>query len=161
MDNVSGNNPPAENIPVENIPAKKAPAAKAKLAALIAAAVIFVGAMIWYISLAPGSPSSSICDQLNRCGYSFGSDDLFPLGSYTRVSIREIINGEDLTEPIAASLSAGFGADVDRHGDVTVVLIDLGDDEHVLSAFVVDGTVELAFIQSVDTGAILPLGAGA
>ncbi len=151
MDNVNGNNPPSESIP----------AAKVKLAALIAAAVIFAGAMIWYISLAPGSPSSSICDQLNRCGYSFGSDDLFPFGSYTRVSIREIMNGEDLTEPIAASLSAGFGADVDRRGDVTVVLVDLGDNEHVLSAFVVDGTVELAFIQSVDTGAILPPGAGA
>lgn len=150
MDNAGDNTPRTEHVP----------AAKAKLAALIVAAAIFAGAAIWYIVVAIGSPSSSICAQLNRCGYNFVSDDLFPLGSYADTSIREIMGGDDLSIPIAASRSAGFGADVDRLGDITVVLVDMGDDEHVLSAFVVDGSVELAFIQSIDTGEILPLGGG-
>lgn len=149
-----------ENRNIDKPPSESVPAAKTKLAVLIAAAVIFAGAAIWYILVTLSGPSSSICEQLNRCGYSFVSDDLFPLGSYADVSIREIMSGEDLAEPIAASLRAGFGADVDRRGDITIVLIDLEDDEHVLSAFVVDGSVELAFIQSVDTGEVIPLGDG-
>ena len=51
-----------------------------------------------------------------------------------------------MEDAIAASQRAGFPSDTERQGEIYLLLAKL-DDEHVLTVFVVDEAVELAFIQ--------------
>ena len=49
-------------------------------------------------------------------------------------------------------------ADIDKTGDVYVLLANLGD-EQVLTVYVVDETIQLAFIQIPNSDSVLPISA--
>ena len=74
------------------------------------------------------------------------SDELYQQSYAKASSIAEIMTGIDMEDAIAASRRAGFPSDAERQGEIYLLLAKL-DDEHVLTVFVVDEAVELAFIQ--------------
>ena len=73
-------------------------------------------------------------------------------------SIRAIVGDTDMTRAADVSRECGFDADIDKTGDVYVLLANLGD-EQVLTVYVVDETIQLAFIQIPNSDSVLPISA--
>ena len=63
-----------------------------------------------------------------------------------------------MTRAADVSRECGFDADIDKTGDVYVLLANLGD-EQVLTVYVVDETIQLAFIQIPNSDSVLPISA--
>ena len=61
-----------------------------------------------------------------------------------------------MADAIAVSLECGFPSDTERVGDVYLLLANMGDDERVLTVFVVNERIELAFIQTLGSDELLP-----
>ena len=99
---------------------------------------------------------SEIVNRLNAFGYEFAYDDLYITGDTPDASIRELLGGVPLEDAVAASAECGFGGDVERVGEVVVLLARVSDTE-VITVFTVDGRMELCFIQILDSYEVKPL----
>ncbi len=129
---------------------------RAKTAILIAAAVLIGAALILGLDVRRDDPLSAVADEINAFGYSLASDDFYVLGGATDTTIASLIaeTESDITPVLDASAACGFKNGVDEKGDITVLLAQV--DKGVLTLYLRDGVIEVAFIQTSD-GEILSL----
>lgn len=124
---------------------------------LIAAGII-IAAAVWSIIISKNDPLEAIANELNAYGYSMRGDELYILGGKVNATIREVLaQGEDAgaEELIAAAArQAGFAADIDRRGEITILLYQC--DKGVMTIYLIDGEIELCFIQT-QSGEVCPI----
>ena len=124
---------------------------------LIAVGII-IAAAVWSIIISKNDPLEAIANELNAHGYSMRGDELYILGGKADATIREVLaQGEDAgaEELIAAAArQAGFAADIDRRGEITILLYQC--DKGVMTIYLIDGEIELCFIQT-QSGEVCPI----
>lgn len=123
---------------------------------LIVAAALLIIAIAWRFFLEKNSFSGSIARELAAHGCSIEADDLYKHDFRRDTSIRALVGDEDMTQAAEVSRECGFAADIDKTGDVYVLLAKI-DGEHVLTVYVVDETIELAFIQKLSSTEVFPI----
>jgi hypothetical protein len=129
---------------------------KHTLILLIAAGVLLVGAMIWSFFLNKGSIASRVARELSEKGCSVRAGELYQHEYRRDTSIREMMGETDLSPAVEASVKAGFPSDIDKKGEVYCLLAET--DKGVLTVFLVDERIELAFIQIPDSDEVLTIG---
>ncbi len=122
---------------------------------LVAAAALIAAAAFLYIS-AGESPLVAVCETVNAYGYNFVPDDWYIAGGQTETSIYALAEGEDLSEAVAASKVSGFASDIQKFGEV-VLLLGQTENDDVVTVYIVNGEIELCFVQTL-AGEITPLG---
>lgn len=125
-----------------------------KIIFLIAGALLLV-AFVWHVLLAQNGIAPRIARQINAYGYNLHADDIYSAADWENATIRELLPDDDLTGAVEASTKVNLPSNIDRRGQVTLILAQAGAD--TLSVFYVDGELELAFMQR--GGVIFPLGA--
>ena len=125
---------------------------------LIAAGVLLVAAFLWNARLNSTSEGARLCRIVNEFGYALHPDDLYPTGAWNDTSIRALLPETELSDAVAASKSAGFPSDIDRAGQVTLVMANVGNDD-VVTLYLVDREIELGFVQVAGTQGVRALGA--
>ena len=123
---------------------------------LIAAGVLLLVAAVWSLFLSGGA-GAALASKLNSYGYTLTADDLYPAGEWKDTSIKTLLSGAELGPAISASKQAGFPSDVDKTGTVTLVMANVGGDD-VITIYLVNGEIELAFVQVTGTDAVKVLG---
>lgn len=102
--------------------------------------------------------SGGIVHSLAQHGCNIEADELYKHNFAKNTSIRALVGDTDMTRAADVSRECGFDADIDKTGDVYVLLANLGD-EQVLTVYVVDETIQLAFIQIPNSDSVLPISA--
>ncbi len=125
---------------------------------LIAALVLLVLAIALRMLIGGASLADEVASELKKHGCSIASDALYQQSYSRQSSIAELMEGVSLDEAIEASLSAGFPSNTEREGELYLLLAQL-DDERVLTVFIIDEQIELAFIQKVGSDEVLPINA--
>lgn len=123
---------------------------------IAAAAALLIAALVWRIALESGSLSSKIIGELRNKGCFISADTLYQHEFKRNTSISALLEGEDLAPAVAVSKQAGFPSDTEKIGDVYCLLAEL-DGGAVLTVFVVDEQIELAFIQTPGNDSLLPV----
>ena len=111
----------------------------------IVAGVLLIVALVWHMLLARNGFGTQVAREINAFGYAISADDIYPAGSWENTSIRELLPDENLSAAVLASKQVSLNADIDRRGQVALLLVHIG--EETLSFFYVEGTLELAFSQ--------------
>lgn len=133
---------------------------------IICAAVILAAAIIWNVSLNATGELTRLVKLLERYGYAVSTDELYPSGSADNTTAAELFASEAndgksdaaiLDVAADASREAGFSADVNRRGNIVVMLCAVSDEE-VITLIIIDGDVEFAFIQVAGTDEVRVLG---
>lgn len=133
---------------------------------IICAAVILAAAIIWNVSLNATGELTRLVKLLERYGYAVSTDELYPSGSADDTTAAELFaseandgksDAEILDAAADASREAGFSADVNRRGNIVVMLCAVSDEE-VITLIIIDGDVEFAFIQVAGTDEVRVLG---
>ena len=129
---------------------------------IICAAVILAAAIIWNVSLNATGELTRLVKLLERYGYAVSTDELYPSGSADNATAAELFaSGKSdaaiLDAAADASREAGFSADVNRRGNIVVMLCAVSDEE-VITLIIIDGDVEFAFIQVAGTDEVRVLG---
>lgn len=133
---------------------------------IICAAVILAAAIIWNVSLNATGELTRLVKLLERYGYAVSTDKLYPSGSADNTTAAELFaseandgksDAEILDAAADASREAGFSADVNRRGNIVVMLCAVSDEE-VITLIIIDGDVEFAFIQVAGTDEVRVLG---
>lgn len=133
---------------------------KQTLLLLAVAGALLIGALVWRIVLEKNSLSSRIVRELAAHGLTVEAADLYQHEHRQGTTVAEMMADTDLTPAIEASRAAGFPSDVSRAGEVYCLLAGLADGT-VLTVFVVDEEIELAFLQLPGEENVLPVNAGA
>lgn len=137
-----------------------------KTSLIICAAVILAAAIIWNVSLNATGELTRLVKLLERYGYAVSTDELYPSGSADNTTAAELFaseandgksDAEILDAAADASREAGFSADVNRRGNIVVMLCAVSDEE-VITLIIIDGDVEFAFIQVAGTDEVRVLG---
>ncbi len=131
---------------------------KRTLVLMIAAGVLLVGGLIWSIFLETRGLSARVVRELSAKGCSVSSSALYQHAYKKDTTIREMMGEKDLSPAVEASKKAGFSSDIDRRGEVCCLLTEL--DGGVLTVFLVDEEIELAFIQLPDSDEVLTVAGG-
>lgn len=127
-----------------------------RTALLTCALVLIVIAVVLRIIVAADSLSGRIVKELKAHGCTVNADELSQQDYKKQASISSVMEGIDMTDALAASLECGFPSDMLREGELYLLLASL-DDEHILTVFVIDEEVELAFIQIKGSEEVLPV----
>lgn len=127
-----------------------------RLIFLGAAVLLLVFSLLWGGIIEKNDELSRIAKEINAYGYSLTGDDLYVYGEARRTCVQELFPEEDLSDAAACSKAAGFPSDLHRQGDVILLLAKV--EEGVITVYLVDGSIELCFIET-ENGAVLPLGA--
>jgi len=128
-----------------------------RLIFLIAAAVLIAAAFLWSVHLDQTGQGAKLLRTLNAYGYALQIDDLYPAGAWKDTSIRALLPDSELKDAVQASRDAGFPSDIDKAGDVTLLLAHT-ESADVLTVYLVGDTPELCFVQGTGTGEIRALG---
>lgn len=137
-----------------------------KTSLIICAAVIIAAVIIWNVSLNATGELTRLVKLLERYGYAVSTDELYPSGSADNTTAAELFaseandgksDAEILDAAADASREAGFSADVNRRGNIVVMLCAVSDEE-VITLIIIDGDVEFAFIQVAGTDEVRVLG---
>lgn len=137
-----------------------------KTSLIICAAVILAAVIIWNVSLNATGELTRLVKLLERYGYAVSTDELYPSGSADNTTAAELFaseandgksDAEILDAAADASREAGFSADVNRRGNIVVMLCAVSDEE-VITLIIIDGDVEFAFIQVAGTDEVRVLG---
>ena len=112
------------------------------------AAGLLLLVVIWFIFRSSSYGLNEVANKINAYGYSFLPDDLFLAYDNADTSIADILEDVDLTLAVEASRKAGFPSDVYKNGGVTLILANSGSD--IVTVYLVDGEIELCFIQTTD-----------
>ena len=126
---------------------------------LLASAAVLALALILWWGLEKQDPNRPVVEMLEARGYSLSGEQLYHGGSFTNQSIQQVLSGVSLEEAVAASQAGGFPSDVERAGEVTLLLCALGNGD-VITLFLLDGQMELCFIQPIAGGSLKPLESG-
>lgn len=124
---------------------------------LVIAAALLIIALAWRFFLEKNSFSAALCAASPNTAQ-YRADELYKHNFAKNTSIRAIVGDTDMTRAADVSRECGFDADIDKTGDVYVLLANLGD-EQVLTVYVVDETIQLAFIQIPNSDSVLPISA--
>ena len=120
-----------------------------------AAAAAFI---VWSSIISKNDPLEAVAAELNAHGYSMRGDDLYILGGKADSTIREVLDGSiDAAEAelmVSAAEQAGFAADMDRRGEVSILLYQC--EKGVMTIYLIDGEIELCFIQT-QSGEVYPI----
>lgn len=130
--------------------------ASVKKAVMIAAAILFAVAIIWRTILEANDLGDRITNELANYGLNISSDELYQQAYEKNTSIAQLMEGIDMESAIAASEEVGLPSDINKVGEVYLLLADLGEDS-VLTVFVVDERIELAFVQKLNSDEISPI----
>lgn len=130
---------------------------RSRIILLIAAGALLLLAIIWSFFTNETGELSRIARIINSYGYDIDIGDIYPADTQNDATIEEMLYGEDLTDIAEKSKEAGFPSDTKRRGDIVQLLIAL-DDNKVITLFIVDGDIELAFIQIPGAEQVLGLG---
>ena len=129
---------------------------------IVAAAILIVIALVWKITLSCTGMTNRIADELSKHGCEIQAENIEKLMHEKNTSIKALMpEGTELDKVIAVSKQAGFDSDTERVGDVYLLLADLDEGKRVLTVFVVDEEIELAFIQIPDSDEVFPVNAKA
>lgn len=124
---------------------------------LIAVGIIAVGAVLSAV-IDKRDPLNAVADKINEHGYSLGNDDIYILGGEADSTIRQMLMqneaDEDISSAVEASMSSLFPSDIDRQGEITVLIAEC--ESGVITIYLIDGEIELCFIQT-EEGEVLPL----
>lgn len=124
---------------------------------LIAVGII-IAAAVWSIIISKNDPLEAVAAELNAHGYSLRGDDLYILGGRVDSTVREALEGstdaDGLELIVSAAKQAGFAADIDRRGEVSILLYQC--EKGVMTIYLIDGEIELCFIQT-DGGEVYPI----
>lgn len=131
---------------------------KFKNACIIAAAILLAGALVWSFVISGSDELSRIARMLNGYGFTTSAEDIYVYGDAADSSIAMICGADELSSMVEASRAAGFPCDVDAVGEVAVLLAAV-DEDTVITLYVLDGEVELCFLQKLESGDILPINA--
>ncbi len=123
---------------------------------LLIAAVLLLLALVWQSIINKNGVEGTLIRTLQAHGYTVVADDLYPAAAYSDTSIRALLPDTALEEAVAASKAAGFPSDVDRTGQVVLYMTALSNAD-VITVFVIDRNVELAFVQTPNTDSVYPL----
>jgi len=121
---------------------------------IVAAALLAAAAFLYFTS--DDSALQAVCEKVNAFGYDFAPDDWYAAGGQADTTIAALSGSEDLSEAVVASKAAGFPSDTQKHGEVVLLLGQLGNDD-VVTVYIVNGEIELCFVQTLD-GELFPLG---
>ena len=125
---------------------------KTRLTLMIVALLLLFLVVLWLIFRSSNSELKIIADRINSFGYSFTADDLLVAYDNSNTSIASVLDGVDLDNAVRVSREAGFSSDVDKVGGVTLILANDGDD--IITLYLVDGEIELCFVQTIDGDAV-------
>lgn len=123
---------------------------------LAAAALLVCGAIALSFFINRDSELERLSAMLAGYGYSVGYDDIYPASAGDGESLAELTGVTREDEAYAVSEAGGFPCNIDTAGDA-VVLLAAADDDRVITLMLLDGEVQLAFIQILSTGVIEPL----
>ena len=112
----------------------------------VAASLLFL-VVLWIIFRSGGSSLKKVADEINKFGYNFTADDMLIAYDNSNASIAEVLDDVDLSEAVEASIKAGFPSDVNKIGGVTLILANDGND--IVTVYLVDGKIELCFVQTM------------
>lgn len=121
---------------------------KTRYIMLSVAAALVLLAVLWAVFRAPSGALYTVANKINSFGYSFVPDDLLIAYDNANISIAEVMEGVDLEKAVEASRESGFPSDVDKVGGVTLILAN--DEGNIVTVYLVDGEIELGFIQTAD-----------
>ncbi|NCB31326.1 MAG: hypothetical protein EOM66_07960 [Clostridia bacterium] len=130
--------------------------AKQRIILLIASACVLALAFVLWNGLSGQHPNEPLAAMLRTRGYTVEAEQLYNAGSFEGQSIGQALSGVNLEDAVAASMAGGFPSDVNKTGNVTLLLCALGNQD-VITLFVLDGEAELCFIQPLLGGALKPL----
>lgn len=128
---------------------------KRTIVLLAVAGALLIGALVWRVALESRSLSSRIVRSLSEHGLTVDAASLYQHEHRKDTSIAQMMEGTELSGAVAASKAAGFPADIDRAGEVYCILANM--DSGVLTLFVVDEEIELAFIQLPGSDEVIPI----
>ena len=130
--------------------------ARGRTVTLAVAAALLVIAVVLSVGIARNDPLADLADEINRFGYTLRAEDFYMLGGAEDQSIAQVLADEEtgLAAVVAASGQAGFPADTQTAGDVTVLLAKTG--KGVVTIYLLDGSVQLCFLQT-ENGEIEPI----
>ena len=129
---------------------------KQRVILLCIAAAILAVALVWGLILNQTGTLGGLTRLLAGYGYVLSEDDFYVAGSAKGTTISALFPTTSLEEAIRVSQSAGFPSDVDKAGLVELVLVAL-ENGTVITLYLIDGEVELAFIQVPNSQKVLPL----
>ena len=124
---------------------------------LIAAGALLLVAAVWSLFLSGGA-GAALANTLNSYSYTLTADDLYPAGEWKNTNVKTLLSDAELTAAISVSKQAGFSSDVTKTGTVTLVMANVGGND-VITLYLVDGEIELAFVQVTGSDAVKALGA--
>ena len=128
-----------------------------KAGSYIIAAVLLAVGLLWNAALERNSESGRLIKTLKSYGYSLTRDELHPIGTWEEQSISALLSEVKLNKAVEASKAAGFSSDIERKGTVSLIMADAGGGS-VLTLYLVNGDIELAFVQNPGSFDVLPLG---
>ena len=102
----------------------------------------------------------AVARAVNGRGYAITSEDLYVYDSRTDTDIKSVlasgagITQSDIESMAELSRASGFDADITKSGEVTILLAN--SKSGVITLYLVDGVIELAFIQTGE-GEVRPL----
>ncbi len=128
-----------------------------KVYTFIAALALIAVALLWNAALERNSESGKLIKMLKSHGYSLTQDELHPIGSWEGQSISALLSDVKLSNAVAASLDAGFSSNIERKGNVALIMAEAGGGG-VITLYLVDGDIELAFVQKPGALDVEPLG---
>ena len=126
----------------------------------VIAALIMLAALIWLCIINMNDPLQAVVRAVNGRGYAITSGDLYVYDSRTDTDIKSVIaSGAGITQSDIESMAelsraSGFDADITKSGEVTILLAN--SKSGVITLYLVDGVIELAFIQTGE-GEVRPL----
>lgn len=125
-------------------------------ALLIAALVLIIIAVAIRIIVGSTGLADKVAEELKKHGCAVSAEDLYQESYSKHSSIAELMHDIELSEIQSVSSAAGFPSDINKEGEVYLLLAQL-DSERVLTVFVLDEMVELAFIQVLGSDEIFPV----
>ncbi|MEL7609572.1 MAG: hypothetical protein AAGU74_08710 [Bacillota bacterium] len=129
---------------------------RTKILLLAAAIVLLCIAAALNYKLDNLGARSEIVNKINAFGYELDYADLYITGDTPSASIRTLMTDVPLEDAVEASRQCGFDGDVDRVGEVVVLLASISETE-VITVFTVNGQIELCFIQILNSYEVKPL----
>lgn len=127
---------------------------RSTIIAVAAIVVLLAVAGVLLYNIENSSPLNKLSDELYKHGYYFHYSDFYPAEEYKNTTLRSLlapIGGE--AEAVEASRHAGFPSDIDKVGNIVLMLANI-DDDSVVTIFLIDGEIELCFIQTIESGEI-------
>ena len=130
---------------------------RSKAGSYIIAAVLLAVGLLWNAALERNSESGRLIKTLKSYGYSLTRDELHPIGTWEEQSISALLSEVKLNKAVEASKAAGFSSDIERKGTISLIMADAGGGS-VLTLYLVNGDIELAFVQNPGSFEVQPLG---